>query len=63
MNGSVFYTWRQHDSARDCEQQAYSKCWPQDWLSKQYPSARILGLNATLKPFLWNQICPVDRIK
>ncbi|VDD79704.1 unnamed protein product [Mesocestoides corti] len=38
-------------------------CWPQTWLSKEFPEARILGVNANLRPFIWNPICPAEKIK
>ncbi|KAL5964907.1 Protein SERAC1 [Taenia solium] len=38
-------------------------CWPQAWLSDEFPEARILGVNANLKPFVWNPICPAEKAK
>ncbi|KAA3672799.1 uncharacterized protein DEA37_0014921 [Paragonimus westermani] len=65
MRGSVFFTWRQNDailenaeaSVTDC-----TKCWPRDWLPREFPSARILAINSSLYPFVWDPICPVDRL-
>uniref|UniRef100_A0A0X3PL00 Protein SERAC1 n=1 Tax=Schistocephalus solidus TaxID=70667 RepID=A0A0X3PL00_SCHSO len=73
MLGSVFHTWRQHDLAGGESELPAStvsaplagekvKCWPRAWLSKEFPQARILGVNANLKPFVWNPMCPADRI-
>ncbi|KAF5398454.1 putative ribonuclease p/mrp subunit [Paragonimus heterotremus] len=66
MRGSVFFTWRQNDAvlenaeanAADC-----TKCWPRDWLPREFPSARILAINSSLYPFVWDPICPVDRLE
>ncbi|VDM33945.1 unnamed protein product [Hydatigera taeniaeformis] len=38
-------------------------CWPQAWLSEEFPEARILGVNANLRPFIWNPICPAEKTK
>ncbi|KAL5110798.1 Protein SERAC1 [Taenia crassiceps] len=38
-------------------------CWPQAWLSEEFPEARILGVNANLRPFVWNPICPAEKTK
>ncbi|KAL7064761.1 hypothetical protein AAHC03_05317 [Spirometra sp. Aus1] len=73
MLGSVFHTWRQHDLAGSKSELPAStvsvpstgervNCWPRAWLSKEFPQARILGVNANLKPFVWNPMCPADRI-
>ncbi|KAK4882789.1 hypothetical protein RN001_006108 [Aquatica leii] len=34
----------------------YSKCWPKDWLAKDYPFARIIALNYTTDPYLWRPV-------
>ncbi|CDS42779.1 protein serac1 [Echinococcus multilocularis] len=39
------------------------RCWPQAWLSEEFPEARILGINANLRPFVWNPICPAEKTK
>lgn len=41
------------ESNEDC---SYSKCWPRDWISKDYPDSRVIALNYTTDPYLW---CPV----
>ncbi|VDO00877.1 unnamed protein product [Rodentolepis nana] len=38
-------------------------CWPQTWLSEEFPNARIIGINVNLKPFIWNPICPGEKTK
>ncbi|VDP79797.1 unnamed protein product [Echinostoma caproni] len=66
MRGSVFYTWRQNESlieVNEIGQSTHSKCWPRDWLSSDFPRARVLGIDTSLSPFIWNPICPVDRLK
>uniref|UniRef100_A0A1Y1NIA1 DUF676 domain-containing protein n=1 Tax=Photinus pyralis TaxID=7054 RepID=A0A1Y1NIA1_PHOPY len=34
----------------------FSKCWPKDWLSKDYPNARIISLNYSTDPYLWRPV-------
>ncbi|VUZ40464.1 unnamed protein product [Hymenolepis diminuta] len=38
-------------------------CWPQAWLSEEFPNARIIGINVNLKPFIWNPISPAEKTK
>ncbi|KAL3312288.1 Serine active site containing protein 1 [Cichlidogyrus casuarinus] len=33
----------------------------QEWLAKKYPRARVLGINVTLKPFKWTELCPMEK--
>ncbi|CAH8479079.1 unnamed protein product [Dicrocoelium dendriticum] len=35
----------------------------QDWLSLEFPRARILAIDASLNPFVWDPICPVDKLE
>ncbi|OON13730.1 hypothetical protein X801_10489, partial [Opisthorchis viverrini] len=66
MRGSVFFTWRQNDAVLDGNETNagnYTKCWPRDWLSREFPRARILAIDASLNPFIWDPICPVDRLE
>ncbi|VDQ08414.1 unnamed protein product [Trichobilharzia regenti] len=49
MLGIVFYTWRQHDSI--------------DWLSRQFPRALIIGVETSVKPFIWHLICPLQKMR
>ncbi|CAH8848334.1 unnamed protein product [Trichobilharzia szidati] len=63
MLGSVFYTWRQHDSMLTTDATQYTKCWPRDWLSRQFPRARIIGVDTSLKPFIWHSICPLQKMR
>ncbi|TGZ65471.1 hypothetical protein CRM22_005870 [Opisthorchis felineus] len=66
MRGSVFFTWRQNDAVLDSNETDagnYTKCWPRDWLSREFPRARILAIDASLNPFIWDPICPVDRLE
>ncbi|KAF5276070.1 hypothetical protein FQA39_LY00866 [Lamprigera yunnana] len=34
----------------------FSKCWPKDWLAKDYPSARIIAVNYTTDSYLWRPL-------
>ncbi|CAH8569819.1 unnamed protein product [Schistosoma rodhaini] len=63
MLGSVFYTWRQHDSMLTNNPTQYTKCWPRDWLSHRFPQARIIGVDTSLKPFVWHPICPLQKLR
>ncbi|KAK4471879.1 hypothetical protein MN116_005266 [Schistosoma mekongi] len=63
MLGSVFYTWRQHDSMLTNNPTTYTKCWPKDWLSHRFPRARIIGIDTSLKPFVWHSICPLQKLR
>ncbi|RTG88617.1 uncharacterized protein DC041_0004959 [Schistosoma bovis] len=63
MLGSVFYTWRQHDSMLANNATQYTKCWPRDWLSHRFPQARIIGVDTSLKPFVWHSICPLQKLR
>lgn len=66
MLGSVFYTWRQHDSALKSDHLSpgmYTKCWPRDWLASEFPQARIIGVDTSLKPFIWNQLCATQKLR
>ncbi|CAH8517651.1 unnamed protein product [Schistosoma mattheei] len=63
MLGSVFYTWRQHDSMLANNATQYTKCWPRDWLSHRFPHARIIGVDTSLKPFVWHSICPLQKLR
>ncbi|KAF5299507.1 hypothetical protein FQR65_LT01090 [Abscondita terminalis] len=48
-----------HDSPDSISEELdedYSKCWPKDWLAKDYPSSRIIALNYTTDPYLWRPV-------
>lgn len=40
----------------DEDDDGYSKCWPQDWLSKDCPNTRVIALNYTTDPNLWRPV-------
>lgn len=34
----------------------FTDCWPKDWLPKDFPNARIIGLNYSTDDYLWQPI-------
>lgn len=48
LQGGVFKTWRQADSAKrvsSSSDQPYSECWPKSWLPLDFPNCRVLAGN------------------
>jgi len=56
--GGVSYTWRQSEMGRS--NQDYTYCWPKDWLPKDVPGLRILGIDYTTSLSNWKNRCPED---
>jgi len=56
--GGVSYTWRQNEMARSNKD--YTYCWPKDWLPKDVPGLRVLGINYTTSLSHWRNRCPDD---
>ncbi|KAL7065445.1 hypothetical protein AAHC03_05318 [Spirometra sp. Aus1] len=65
MHGSVFYTWRKRVPKSSGSSRIHAEpsvCWPKEWLSKEFPNTRIIGVDANLRFFVWNEICFADQL-
>lgn len=40
-----------------------TQCWPRDWLPKDVPFIRIIGINYETNLSMWMPYCPVEGIK
>jgi len=53
--GGAFRTWRQCDSEKT--EEAYTRCWPQQWLADDIKNIRILAVNYQTFLSNWNIEC------
>ncbi|XP_074094508.1 protein SERAC1 isoform X3 [Cotesia typhae] len=40
-----------------------TECWPKDWLPKDVPSIRVIGINYETSLSLWSLPCPIEVLK
>ncbi|KAK0085773.1 hypothetical protein PV326_005798 [Microctonus aethiopoides] len=40
-----------------------TECWPKDWLPKDIPSIRVIGINYDTNLSLWNPPCPIIHMR
>ncbi|XP_046995263.1 protein SERAC1 isoform X3 [Schistocerca americana] len=47
----------------ECHEDMYTPCWPRDWLPKDCPYLRIVGVNYDTTISRWSPTCPSEKIK
>ncbi|XP_049863416.1 protein SERAC1 isoform X4 [Schistocerca gregaria] len=47
----------------ECHEDIYTPCWPRDWLPKDCPYLRIVGVNYDTTISRWSPTCPSEKIK
>ncbi|XP_034181766.2 protein SERAC1 [Osmia lignaria lignaria] len=45
------------------DKQHRTQCWPKDWLPKDIPSLRVIGINYDTNLSMWTPSCPIDGIQ
>lgn len=45
------------------DKQHRTQCWPKDWLPKDVPSLRVIGINYDTNLSMWTPSCPIDGIQ
>lgn len=40
-----------------------TQCWPKDWLSRDVPSVRIIGINYDTNLSMWTPLCPIEGMR
>ncbi|XP_008212677.1 protein SERAC1 [Nasonia vitripennis] len=48
-------------SERDCISR--TQCWPKDWLPKDVPNLRIIGINYNTNLSMWTPLCPIEGVR
>ena len=71
--GGVFFTWRQHDKAKQRDwsdlrlvgDQSYTYCWPRDWLSQDGLDDRVRVIGVDFDSYIsqWGNSCPEESFK
>ncbi|XP_071443137.1 protein SERAC1 [Hetaerina americana] len=52
-----------HQSSKlSCPAKDVTECWPVDWLAKDLPSLRVIGLNYDTHISLWMPVCPEESL-
>lgn len=59
------YTFKGDDNCMQegKEKTCWTQCWPKDWLSKDVPSARVIGINYDTKLSTWTPLCPIEGMR
>ncbi|XP_015598964.1 protein SERAC1 isoform X2 [Cephus cinctus] len=42
---------------------ARTECWPRDWLPRDVPSLRVIGINYDTNLSMWTPLCPIEGLK
>merc|ERR1711970_713377 len=75
--GGAAYTWRQSVACDDKDVEgelsgkkpkgtcptSFSKCWPKDWLAKDVPGVRMIGVDYSTQLFDWEPVHPYETPK
>lgn len=61
LQGDRRSCWCPQDSCicnteEDVKDEPYSECWPKDWIPKDCPGVRVIGITYTTDPYLWRPI-------
>lgn len=59
------YFFRDDACMKDSEQDKIcrTQCWPMDWLPRDVPYLRILGINYETNLSMWTPLCPIESSK
>ncbi|XP_051172225.1 protein SERAC1 isoform X2 [Leptopilina boulardi] len=58
------YTCRGDDKCMESkENRCKTQCWPKDWLSKDVPSVRVIGINYDTNLSTWTPLCPIEGMR
>ncbi|XP_033221806.1 protein SERAC1 isoform X2 [Belonocnema kinseyi] len=45
------------------EEHCRTQCWPKDWLPKDVPSVRVIGINYETNLSMWTPFCPIEGMR
>lgn len=45
------------------DKQHKTQCWPKDWLAKDVPYIRVIGVNYDTNLSMWISSCPIEGAK
>ncbi|KAJ8680523.1 hypothetical protein QAD02_016310 [Eretmocerus hayati] len=40
-----------------------TQCWPKDWIPKDVPNVRVIGINYTSNLSMWTPLCPIEGVR